>query len=119
MRSYLLNKTVIKIEDKCGRLYMVLAVPVSKSDGTCVVELIKDITDSGIIDLAGLDTEMIRRMIKNRNNSVILDALTKLYNESFIFERLPYDISKSGFTLFRIKLEDLDSINMIFLLRWG
>ncbi|MGI6686394.1 MAG: diguanylate cyclase domain-containing protein [Bacillota bacterium] len=116
MRAYNQKKTIIKIEDKDARVYMVTSVPVDYRGSMIVTELIKDITNDGVIDIAGQEISDIRKIISRRNSLIIKDALTRIYNENFIFERLPYDIAESNkrkttLALFRIKINNLEAVN--------
>lgn len=112
MRSLNHGKNSLKIEDIDGRIYMVTAVPVDHENHRLILELIKDVTEDGIIDIAGLNKEEIHKLISRKNSLLIKDALTRIYNETYIFERLPVDMldarkSNIGLALFRIQIKNI------------
>lgn len=119
MRAYTQKRTTIKIEYKDPYIYMITAVPFDFEGRSMVVELIKNITKDGIISIAGMEPEEIGKLVNKRNLSIIKDAVTRIYNEQFIYERLPFDILRSNqkdqnVVLFLIKLKNLENINGIY-----
>jgi GGDEF domain-containing protein len=54
-----------------------------------------------------------------RNESIIKDAITAIYNEQYIFERLPHDIVEVGkeeisLALFLIKITNIEAVANTF-----
>ena len=119
MRAKRFNKIFDKIEYMDSMIFFITAVPVDNDGEIVVVELVKDITNDGIIDVDGMEIGQIDEMIKQKNGLIVRDAFIRIYNEKFIYERLPYDIYKSKeenrkLTLFYLSIENLKSINNKF-----
>lgn len=119
MRAKRFNKIFDKIEYMDSRIFFITAVPVDNDGEIVVVELVKDITNDGIIDIDGMEIGQIDEMIKQKNGLIVRDAFIRIYNEKFIYERLPYDIYKSKeenrkLTLFYLSIENLKYINNKF-----
>lgn len=115
-RALLLKKALVKIEIKNTRVYLVTSIPVEQEDDRAVIELVKDITDSGILDIEGKNISQIQKLVNQKNIAIISDAITRVYNESFISERLPYDITRSQaekkpLALLYAEIENLKTIN--------
>jgi diguanylate cyclase (GGDEF)-like protein len=96
MRAFNSGDTFIKINCWGDKVFMATAVPYDAADSRYVVELLKDITHTGIMDLEGKETDEIHKIIAKRNQALVKDTLTGAYNRSFIFERLPHDIDRSN-----------------------
>ncbi len=118
MRAYNQNKTFVKIENTNDRIYTVAAAPVNTGESIMVIELLKDITNEGIIDITGMGSGEISKLISHRNILMVKDSLTRIYNELYIYERLPHELLKAkensenhNTVLFRIKVKDIDSVN--------
>jgi two-component system cell cycle response regulator len=114
MRSLNSKRTTIKIELGNSKIFMVTAVPLNNAENTqaTIVELIKDITHDGIINVDGLEPTELSKLINRKNESIIKDAITNIYNEQYIFERLPHDLlmdEKQGtnLALFLIRIDNL------------
>jgi two-component system, cell cycle response regulator len=116
MRSFNKKRTTVKIEFGNSKIYMVTAVPIENQNQSSIVELIKDITHDGVINVEGLEPTELNKLISQKNESIIKDAITKIYNEDYIFERLPHDIISSkrkggSLALFLIKLANIESLD--------
>lgn len=96
MRALNSGDTFIKINCWGSKVLMATAVPYDTADRRYVVELLKDITHTGILDLEGRETDEINKIIAKRNQALVKDALTGAYNRDFIFERLPHDIARAN-----------------------
>jgi diguanylate cyclase (GGDEF)-like protein len=96
MRAFNSGDTIIKIDYRGDRVLMATAVPFNGADSQQVVELLKDITNTGIIDIEGKETDQIHKIITKRNQALVRDTLTGTYNREFIFERLPHDIARAN-----------------------
>ena len=95
MRAYNDNETYIKIEYAKDKVYMITAIPQILSDRTVVIEMIKDITNSIIIDSvdsSSKEQSYIHSLIENMNKLAFCDALTGVYNRRYIMEKLPVDL---------------------------
>jgi diguanylate cyclase (GGDEF)-like protein len=80
------------------------------------MEMLKDITDTGIIQTSGeADYEELEKTIENLNKKVIMDELTDVYNRRYINERLPADLyhAASGKTSLSLILLDLDKFKQL------
>ena len=56
-RAYKENETFVKIEYNGEKVYMITAIPVQLEDTLAVVELLKDITNNGIIE--NIENQMV------------------------------------------------------------
>jgi len=116
MRALNQKRATVKLEYRDARIYLVTAVPFTGDDNKLtVVELLKDITNDGIINIDGLGQTEMSKLINKKNEAIIKDALTVAYNEQFIFERLPHDlltVEKKGMklALFLIKIANIEAI---------
>lgn len=106
MKAYNDGETYVKIEYHADQVLLATAVPLFINGRKIILELLKDITKSGIIDIEGQEIGEIHNIITNKNQSIIRDSLTGAYNYNFIFQRLPDDIAKSN--------EELTSLTLIF-----
>ncbi|MGE5398628.1 MAG: diguanylate cyclase [Chitinophagales bacterium] len=116
MRAFNSGDTFVKIGCRGDKVFMATAVPVNKADSRHVVELLKDITHTGILDIEGKETDHIHKIIAKRNQTLVKDALTGAYNRGFIFERLPYDITRANkegqpLTLVFVSINGFHTIN--------
>jgi two-component system cell cycle response regulator len=96
VRAYIENQTLTKIEYNQKNIYMVTSTPIQLVEGTYVIELLKDISESGFIkDFKNQDVITISSLIQGLNSAIVTDELTNLYNRRFINERLPVDMARS------------------------
>lgn len=96
MRAYNEEETFVKIEYNKEKIYMVMATPVINDSDKYVVELLKDITKTGVVENINEKTVIeIQKLVSEMNSEIIKDALTGIYNRRFIDERLPVDMMKS------------------------
>jgi diguanylate cyclase (GGDEF)-like protein len=120
MRAFNQKRTTVKIEYRGSSIFMVTSVPLrGESDTNKVVELFKDITDDGVINIDGLEPVPLRKLINRRNEAAIKDVFTRIYNEQYIYERLPHDILWSQersmpIALFLIKISNIQFINTTY-----
>ena len=111
-RAYVHNKTYTKIEYNHASIYIMTAVPF-KNDNV-VLEFMQNVS-SDYFDHSKNFSEIIK-LIKKQNLSIVKNTLTNLYNDQFIFDRLPHDIAFShreniNIALFFIKIKEMDYIN--------
>lgn len=96
-RAYKENQTFVKIEYNGEKVYLITAVPVQIENTLAVIELLKDITKTGVIEnIENKDNNTIYRAVKQMNELAILDPLTNIFNKRFINERLPADMINSS-----------------------
>ncbi len=92
-RAHQEQETFVKVEYDKQRLFMVTAAPVCLDGKSYVFEMLKDVTDSGLVeDIGRKSREDIRLLIDKLNENLVRDELTGLYNRRFINERLPADV---------------------------
>lgn len=95
-RAYKEKETFVKVEYKDGKIFWVMSAPFDENGKECVLEAVKDITDSGVIEGITYKTkEEIKTEIERMNLLVVTDELTGSFNRRYINERLPMDITKS------------------------
>ena len=114
MRAYNHNKIYTKIEYNETNIYIMTAVPLNNYN--VVLELMQNVSSDYLENDQKFDD--IIKLIRKQNLSIVKNALTSLYNDQFIFERLPHDIAISyrenvNVSLFIIKIKDMDNINTI------
>ncbi len=119
VRAFNQEDTFVKIEYKSDQVWMAAAVPVVLEDNKVVVEFVKNITETGLIDIEGKESGEIHKIIDRKNRLIVSDALTGIYNNRFIDERLPYDMassrdSNSYLTLFFISINNFKAINNLY-----
>lgn len=112
------NKTIVKIEYNQGRVLMINAFPLKVESQKIVVEMFKDITESGIIDIKSVTNVVgkIESVINRRNQAIVQDDLTRVYNKRYIYERLPFEIAqslanKSPLTVIMADIDDFKKVN--------
>lgn len=78
------------------KIYMITSFIVECDNKSFVIELVKDIMETGIIeDVDNMSEYEIYDYIKEKNMRIIKDPLTEAYNKLFIKERLPVDLFNS------------------------
>lgn len=91
------NETFVKIGYNSDKVYMVTSIPVQLAGMPIIIELLKDITSSGVIEnIENKDTNTIHSVVRRMNELAVLDCLTNVFNRRFIDERLPADIVNSS-----------------------
>lgn len=90
MRALINNDTFIKVEYNKEKMFMVSASPIKIGGKKYIVEIIKDITSTGIIcDLEKKSVNEMNHEIRKLNNDIFKDELTEIYNKRYIDENLP------------------------------
>jgi len=116
-RALIENNTFHKIELKKGNIYLITSCPVQVKGDTYALEMLKDITNTGIIENGSMRSkEELEKSIENLNKKLVIDELTGTYNRRFINERLPADIffasmNKTRLSLIMIDVDDFKNIN--------
>lgn len=111
------NNTFHKIEFKKGIIYLITSCPVQVKGDTYAMELLKDITNTGIIENESIRSEEeLEKSIENLNKKLVIDDLTGTYNRRFINERLPAEIffalmNKTRLSLIMMDVDDFKNIN--------
>lgn len=112
------NKSIVKIEYDQGRVIMINAFPVEVEGQKIVIEMFKDITESGIVNIKGSipATGKIESVINRRNQAIVQDDLTSVYNKRYIYERLPFEVeqsysNQSPLTVIMADIDDFKKVN--------
>lgn len=95
IRAFRDNKTYIKMEYNEDNIYMVTAIPIELSDRRLVMELLKNATDSLILDSDRDRYSEMYAMIDNMNNIAMKDSLTGIYNRRYMSEKLPIELANA------------------------
>ncbi|NDL67509.1 GGDEF domain-containing protein [Anaerotalea alkaliphila] len=94
MRAYNEGDTIIKIESSPSEIIMVTAMPVKIGGRTLVVELLKNVTKSMVLDGVQMTDNMeIKKLLEQANAAAVTDELTRVYNKRYILEKLPVEIA--------------------------
>lgn len=87
MKAMVFNDTFVKVEYNKEKMFMVSASPLVLGDTKYIIEIIKNITNRGIIcDLEKKSVNEINEEIRKLNNDVLMDELTGIYNKRYIDE---------------------------------
>jgi diguanylate cyclase (GGDEF)-like protein len=112
MRAFINNKSFTKIEYNRERIFLVVACPINFGQKKYVLELLKDITETGVIENIEKRTgDGITTAMKEMNDLIIKDELTGVYNRRFINEQLPFALlnSKLKVTSLTVMMIDIDN----------
>jgi diguanylate cyclase (GGDEF)-like protein len=111
-RALIENNTFHKIEFKKGIVYLITSCPVQVKKDIYALELLKDITNTGIIENDSMKSEEeLEKSIETLNKKLVVDELTGIYNRRFINERLPADIFFASMNNTRLSLIMIDVDN--------
>lgn len=114
------RKTFTKIEYKGDGVYMVIASPIMFGDDLYVLELLKDMTETGIATgLSGLNVNETNDIISRLKEKTLRDDLTEVYNRRYINHRLPIDIDyamkhRENLTVIMLDIDSFKEINDIY-----
>ena len=117
MRAYNEKDVFIKIETNDDEIIMATAIPIEVDDGTLVVELIKDVTRSMILDETKLSKSSdIVKLLEMASLAAVTDELTNIYNKRYIQEKLPVELvisklNKDPLTLIMTDIDHFKRIN--------
>lgn len=117
MRAYNENDVCIKLETTDDKIIMATAIPIKIDDETFVVELIKDVTKSMILDESKLSKSSdIVKLLEMASLAAVTDELTKIYNKRYIQEKLPVELvisklNKDPLTLIMTDIDHFKRIN--------
>lgn len=96
MRAYNENDVCIKIETTDDKIIMATAIPINQDGEKLVVELIKDVTKSMILDDSKLSKSSdLVKLLEMASLAAITDELTCIYNKRYIQEKLPVELALS------------------------
>ncbi len=117
MRAYHENATYFKIEYNKDKIYMITAVPHSLDGRRIVIEILKDITNSYVLDFKNdaVVDQTIHMLIDNMNKLAFSDSLTGLYNRRYIAEKLPVDLLNTALSSTHLSLimADIDHFKKV------
>lgn len=94
--AYNKDETAVKIEYSEGKIILVIAAPLTIKNKKYVVEMIKDVSQSGRVSI--MDTnyeESVLEFLNVVKERTVKDELTGVYNKAYINERLPQDLRRS------------------------
>lgn len=120
MRAYQENDMFIKLEYNAECVYLVTAVPVEVQGQRLVIEMLKDVTGSGIIeDGNSHNRKTIHEEINQKNRLIVTDALTQAYNRRYMDERLPFELlearmNKRPVSVALVDIDGFKRINDVF-----
>ncbi|MDO4534618.1 MAG: GGDEF domain-containing protein [Clostridium perfringens] len=90
------GKSFVKIEYNNDSVYLVMAKAISHNDNKYILECVKDVTKSDILDdISKMTNEQIQEEVERMNMLVALDVLTECYNRRYINEELPIEIARA------------------------
>ncbi|MCB2298215.1 hypothetical protein [Clostridium tagluense] len=81
MKACLANDTFIKMEISDGKIFIIISSPVTIENKVYIVEMIKDISQTGSIMNNEKNINNIKSLIKEINDADIIDEFTGLYNK--------------------------------------
>ncbi len=116
MRAYNENDVYIKIETTDDKIIMATAIPIKLEEETIVVELIKDVTKSMILDDSKLSkSSEIVKLLEMASLAAVTDDLTNIYNKRYIQEKLPVElvIAKLNKEPLSLLITDIDHFKLI------
>lgn len=119
-KAFAEKKTFTKVEYKGDGVYMVMATPIIFGDDLYVLELLKDISETGVVTgLSGLSAKETNNIIYSLKEKVVRDDLTEVYNRRYIDSRLPIDIEDSknhgeNITVIMLDIDYFKEINDIY-----
>lgn len=104
-RAFVEQKQITKLQYLKNAVQLVLAIPVVYNDMNYILELIKDITDSLVVnDEYHPDNTDINVIVNELNTIALMDPFTNLFNKKYIEKQIYEDI------------EDIQSKNEIYIL---
>lgn len=90
------NKSFVKIKYKDDKAYLVMAKAIKYNGQKCILEAIKDVTQTGVLDdITKITNAQIQVEVDRMNMLVALDGLTECFNRRYITEKLPIEIAKA------------------------
>lgn len=93
MRALNENKTFMKIEYRNNRVYSITSSPFEMDGQIYIVEILKDITETGIVLSKGNSNDFeLLNIITEMNRLAITDELTGVFNRRYINEKLPIEL---------------------------
>lgn len=110
-RARIENDVVYKLEYAPDKVFMVTAMPIKIEEKVIVIEMLKEVTDSMVIDTVdNRDKEVMKDYIMKINNMIVRDELTGVFNRRFLNERLPVEIVQSKIYQYPISIiiSDID-----------
>lgn len=117
IRAYIENDTCVKVECKDKSIILIIASPIEYNGETYVLEMLKNISQSGGNNQIINDNEEgIGFLIGEISNKILRDDLTGIYNRRYINERLPVDINgcktkKSPLSIIMIDIDFFKNVN--------
>lgn len=114
------KKTFTKIEYNGDKIYMVMASPIKLEDYEYILEMLKDITETRLVeDLKNNNSKETSDIIAKLNKKIVTDPLTGVYNRRYINENFPKDIihateKKEKLAIIMLDIDYFKKINDIY-----
>ena len=110
------QEQVVKIDSVGASVYITMAQPLSHEGGQYVIEILKNITHSGMVGIEGKEVIALNLLLEQRNSMMLRDALTRVYRENFVNTRLPHNLyqvkaEKRRLSLIHVGISNLKEIN--------
>lgn len=116
MRAFNEKNIFFKLDWVGNKSYMVIAVPVQDTSETVILELLKDVSNSIVVETpTGTRNTSLLQTLNEIGQLQIRDSLTGLFNRRFINERLPADILNNSINLipFTVIFADIDHFKLV------
>jgi diguanylate cyclase (GGDEF)-like protein len=117
MRAFREKDMFMKLEYLQHEIYLVTAIPITLSDRTVVLELMKNVTNNISFNVDGeITSSDFKIMLESLNNKAIRDSLTGIYNRRYINEKLPLDLinanlSDNNISVIMIDIDFFKNVN--------
>lgn len=95
MRACLEHDTFLKMEVAGDKIFLIISSPVTIENKVYIVEMLKDISQTGSVINNENNLNNIENLIKEMNDAAIKDELTGMFNRRYINERLKANINDS------------------------
>lgn len=115
-RAFVEQKQMTKLQYLKNTVELVLVVPVEYNDSKYVIELIKDISDSIVInDEYHPDNADIYDIVNELNKVAVMDPFTNLFNKKYIEKQIHEDIDEvnSNYKAYILALFDIDNFKWV------
>ena len=120
MRALTERDVFVKFEYAHSKLYMTTVYPLDVPFTGYVVEIIKDVSSSDLIDdIGSMSISDVYKNIESKNHQLITDELTGLFNRRYLTERLPYELVNNNLksidsALLMIDIDFFKNVNDVF-----
>lgn len=115
LRAFQQDEVFVKMESSGQRIFMVTAIPILLDDRRLVMELLRDVTDTLVVEDSRGEGVTPQGLVGRANANAVRDALTGVYNRAFINERLSVDALAAGLQQqpLSVIMADLDHLKAV------